>query len=681
MNRGPTPDLEGARGQTAAFGNELSAARRRGDLLVKLAVALNAGNDSTLVEVALTGLGELDGVHHAVWVGSSTTTDCTPNLRLLELNRQFPEVGIESLVWQVIQAGEALYLHASSQHLALVIEPVRSAFNGVVGALLLARDFKLGELEPDLRALLAAVAALVGVAVERDRHASDTAALRVAERALQESEIRRRLALEAARLGDWDLDLVNQSATRSQEHDRIFGYATPPTAWNFELFLSHVDPEDRSQVNRRFAGAMERGENWEFECRINRADGRPAWIWAQGLHVLNASGTPSHLIGVVQDITQRKNSEALHTRLVAELEFERSRLMAVLEQMPVAVWIAEAPTGKIVLGNSQSERTLGYPYRASSAIEGYSLDYQGFHQDGRRVESHEWPLARALNGETIQSEELQLSRADGSRVWLNLSAAPILDSSGRIQAAVVAGQDVTERRDLLNRLGEVNELQKRFVADAAHELRAPLTAIRGNLSLLQRFNVSDAERDEILGDVHRESERLSRLVADLLDMARGDGAGGGRREPVNFSATLLEAWRVSRGLSERHQFVLGELGAVTVMGDADRLKQLALILLENAIKYTPAGGSVRLSTNLRPDRVEFTVADSGPGIADQDLPHIFERFYRAERGRAHGDDPGGTGLGLPIAQLIVDRHGGEISVQSELGRGTAFTVWLPLAQR
>lgn len=239
---------------------------------------------------------------------------------------------------------------------------------------------------------------------------------------------------------------------------------------------------------------------------------------------------------------------------------------------------------------------------------------------------------------------------------------------------------------MLNSLQSAHALQQRFVSDASHELRAPLTAMQANLDLIRRHpEAPAAERDEAFAEVERESGRLTRLVADLLALARADAGVTLKRQSVDLDALLLDAFRTARALAHGQEVTLEPFEPVQVMGDEDRLKQLMLILLDNAFKYTPADGRVTLGVRrLAPDaghteaQAEILVSDTGVGVNADDLPHVFERFYRADPAR--GRDPGGTGLGLPIAQWIVEQHGGSVTLQSAPGQGTIARVRLPLAR-
>lgn len=233
--------------------------------------------------------------------------------------------------------------------------------------------------------------------------------------------------------------------------------------------------------------------------------------------------------------------------------------------------------------------------------------------------------------------------------------------------------------EMLESIDAAYQTQKRFVSDASHELRAPLTALQGNLELLRRKQtMSEAEREEILTEIECEANRMTRLVADLLVLARADAGIALKHCPVDLDAIVLEAFREARHLVQGQVLTLDPFVPARVEGDEDRLKQLVLLLLDNALKYTPAKGLVTVGLTLKGAEVEVIVSDTGLGISTEDLPHVFERFYRADPAR--GRDPGGTGLGLSIARWIVEQHKGDIRIESELKKGTTVRVRLPLCE-
>ena len=233
-------------------------------------------------------------------------------------------------------------------------------------------------------------------------------------------------------------------------------------------------------------------------------------------------------------------------------------------------------------------------------------------------------------------------------------------------------------RDLANanaRLEHALAVQRRFVADASHELRTPLTIIRANADVLGWTDAGDPlERAQALADLAGEAERMGRLVDDLLTLARADAGQVLTPRPTPALPVLEDAYRRARTLAIEQEVALERADDATVHADPDALGQLLLILVENALKYTPAGGRVALALRLDGAEARLSVADTGPGIDPVDLPHIFERFYRAEAARATS----GSGLGLAIARWLAEQQGGRIDVASTSGQGSVFTVVLPV---
>ncbi|HEX3031496.1 MAG TPA: HAMP domain-containing sensor histidine kinase [Bacillota bacterium] len=219
--------------------------------------------------------------------------------------------------------------------------------------------------------------------------------------------------------------------------------------------------------------------------------------------------------------------------------------------------------------------------------------------------------------------------------------------------------------------------QKRFVANASHELRTPLTVISGNVELLRRMDeLDEATRKEVLEDIVADTGRLTRLVNDLLSLARADAGYEMPLEVLNLQEIVAEIERQApllRGNVEFTGLPRETQGPVRVIGNADYLQQLLLIILDNALKYTPAGGRVWLTLEDRPGLVGLAVHDTGQGIIQEDLARIFQPFFRADKARVGR----GTGLGLSIAQWIVEKHGGTIEAVSTIGEGSTFTIWLP----
>ena len=264
------------------------------------------------------------------------------------------------------------------------------------------------------------------------------------------------------------------------------------------------------------------------------------------------------------------------------------------------------------------------------------------------------------------------------------------------------GQVVETFNEMLAFLESASQAQRRFVADASHELRAPLTTIQGNLAFLQRHadELPPEERRTMLSDAYEEALRLAELVEELLLLARADASGAtaagdrleesatpkstGSAAPVELDRAVLQLVRQLRRRLEiagsEVQLEVGHIEPVRVHGDEESLRRVMLILLDNAIKYTPFRGEegeerVIVSLERADGQAVLRVRDTGIGIDPADLPHIFERFYRADRARSRQ----GTGLGLSIAQTLVEQMGAHITAESIPGKGSTFSVWFPLA--
>jgi signal transduction histidine kinase len=269
----------------------------------------------------------------------------------------------------------------------------------------------------------------------------------------------------------------------------------------------------------------------------------------------------------------------------------------------------------------------------------------------------------------VTKAALQITSADDLSRRIPYSGSPN-DEVGQLVAAF----NLT-----LSRLENLFTTQRRFLADVGHELRTPLTVIKGNVGLMRKLKDFD---EESLVTIEDEVDRLTRMVGDLLLLAQAEsGKIPLANELVELDTLLLEVLNQMQVLTrDRVTLNLGDIDQVLVCGDRDRLKQVAVNLIGNAINYTPKGGEIVVGLGKVNDRAQFTVTDNGPGIPPEDLPHIFERFYRGEKSRTRQKDGKGYGLGLSIAYWIVRNHGGRIEVNSTLGKGTTFCVWLPLAK-
>ena len=232
---------------------------------------------------------------------------------------------------------------------------------------------------------------------------------------------------------------------------------------------------------------------------------------------------------------------------------------------------------------------------------------------------------------------------------------------------------------MLDRLDRAFQRQRQFTADASHELRTPLTMLSSQIDVALQRTRTPAEYKELLRSLRDDAARMSRLVNELLTLARADaGQQLLTREKLDLDELVGSVVAAMQPLATQQGVQLTESTTpAPVLGDQTRLTQLLMNLVDNALRYTPAGGSVTVTVRANSDSTELRVADTGSGIAPEHLPHLFERFYRGDLARARSE--GGAGLGLAIAQWIVEAHGGRIGVESEVGRGSVFKVSLPSA--
>ena len=263
------------------------------------------------------------------------------------------------------------------------------------------------------------------------------------------------------------------------------------------------------------------------------------------------------------------------------------------------------------------------------------------------------------------------------------SAAADIAESRQLSRRVADGNGTDELgrlartfNSMLASLEDAYQAQVRFVSAASHELRTPLTVVQANLDLLRSRHVSNGERETAIAEAHAEAGRMTRLVSDLLVLARADAGAPIRRERVELDRVLLDVVGETRHLVRGQRIEVTSVEPVSVLGDPDRLKQVVLNLCENAIKYTPEGGRVTVAIRREGNQAVVTIADTGIGISAADMPHVFERFYRADPARSR--DAGGSGLGLSIAKWVIREHAGTIDLTSDQGHGTTATIRVPL---
>jgi two-component system sensor histidine kinase ResE len=284
---------------------------------------------------------------------------------------------------------------------------------------------------------------------------------------------------------------------------------------------------------------------------------------------------------------------------------------------------------------------------------------------------------RSAIRDTLDSGLKQATEIAARDRLFELTVSPLKDTAASPIAAVAVAHDVTAARQL-------DRLRTRFVSDVSHELRTPLTAIKGFIETLREGAAKDrSTRDRFLETIDRETDRLIRMANELLLLARADvGQLVLRRDEVDLGSVVGRAVLQLAGPASAQDITIRqshEGDPIVVLADADRIQQVLINLLDNAVRHTPSGGAVAVSVRRSGREAMCTVTDTGPGIPREELPHLFERFYRGDRSRVRGASHGGAGLGLSIARALVEAHGGRIWVESEPAQGAAVSFSLPLS--
>ncbi|MFH0809894.1 MAG: ATP-binding protein [Pseudomonadota bacterium] len=438
--------------------------------------------------------------------------------------------------------------------------------------------------------------------------------------------------------------------------------------------IEYLAEEDRAAF-RELLARLSRGMASE-DCRLNMTT--RGWTFTAALTVAcmrDFRGSVTGLRWLARDISEHRRLED-----EARAGWEKQRavwLKTILDELPAAVVIATAPDGRIEMANAAAEAMWGIaPARVTPGE--WNKRWRLLRPDGTEVGDSEFALTRAvLQGEHVQGEEYTMEQADGSRVSFSANAAPFFED-GRVTGGALVFRNITTEKEVQSRLEAAGRLKDEFLSLASHELKTPITSIRLFTELATRR--PDRVDTGLMETVTRQAEQLVRLVDDLLhaSMCRLG------RLPVEMRP--LDLADLLRGLCDRmrqayttHQLIClipGE--AVTIAADPPRVEQIFFNLLENAKKFSHERGRIFLELHANGEKATVSVRDEGIGIAPQDMPHVFECFYKP---LAHQAIYPGLGVGLYICQEIVKLHGGRIWAESKEDGGSEFFVELPLVNK
>lgn len=347
----------------------------------------------------------------------------------------------------------------------------------------------------------------------------------------------------------------------------------------------------------------------------------------------------------------------------AELVQAMERVQAILDNSPDAILLVTRD-GRIEAINPAFSRIFGYSRRAAHKL---SPDELAVEEDAERFKT---AIQAALNAADTARVEFTARRQNGETFDADAALASIPSLEGT-SGFVCSVRDISMMKD-------VERMKDSFISTAAHELRTPLTSILGFSEILLTRSVGETRRERYITTIYRQSAQLAQIIDEMLDISRLEAGRGLKMhlEPVDLVELLDDVIQPFTGASTRHSFELKlEPDLPVVPGDPFRLAQVVRNLVSNAVKYSPEGGPIRIEAHTEKDVVRISVEDKGMGIRPEQLEHIFEKFYRIE---APNTAIPGTGLGLSISELIVKAHGGEITVESEPGKGSIFAFTLPL---
>ncbi len=457
-----------------------------------------------------------------------------------------------------------------------------------------------------------------------------------------------------------------------------------------EQWMAVIYPEDRERIQAQLRGVLASGGPYEFEYRVLLPDtGEHLWVVARGTQPRAERGQPERLRGVLVDITARKRAEQEVARQAeelkqsqAELQRQTQMLQSVLDSMAEGVVVADR-NGQFVVFNAAAARIMQRG-PSENGFEQWPDEYGVFLPDMvTPYPSDQLPLVRAMAGEAVDGAEQfvrHTSLPDGT--WISVTARPWEDER-EIVGGVAVLRDITREKHAAGLLEAAKKeaesasaAKSEFLSRMSHELRTPLNSVLGFAQLLELESLSDEQADNVQ-HILRSGRLLLDLINEVLDLSRIEaGRLGLSPEPVRMREALRDALDVVRPLAAQQNVNINPDVVLRcdrhVVADRQRLKQVLLNLLANAVKFNRPGGSVRISCEQLPHNcLRVEIADTGRGIRAEDLPKLFQPF---ERLGAEQEGISGTGLGLALSKRLLEAMGGSIAVDSTEGVGSVFYI-------
>ena len=403
------------------------------------------------------------------------------------------------------------------------------------------------------------------------------------------------------------------------------------------------------------------------------------WFETFYMPIRDDDGTITGMAGVSTDITERKHAEEERNRWLvreqaarADLEKQQQWLETILNLLPTPLLVIEPGTARVTFANKAADELAGGKFPTGVPGEEYDAVYICYDAEGNRIPNEQMPGVRVARGERLQNFQMDWETPAGRRSLL-LDADILPPMYGHPKTALVMFQDITELKALEKRKDE-------FISMASHELKTPVTSIKGFTQLLQRRfrQRDDVQSLQFLDRMDGQLNKLTKLISDLLDISRMQtGKLEYREEYFDLEALVQEIIENLQGTAQTHQIQFESQSYAPVFADRDRVGQVLINLLTNAIKYSPNADTVIVRVSAEPENACVSVQDFGIGISKAHQEKIFERFYQVTE-PLEKTYPG-LGIGLYISSEIIKRHGGRIWVESQKGQGATFNFSLPLA--
>ena len=481
-------------------------------------------------------------------------------------------------------------------------------------------------------------------------------------RAIRESRERLDMALNGANLGLWDWDVTSGETLFDETWLSMLGYQIGDLDLNFSTWETLIHPDDRARVAEKLQDHLEQGsKTYQVDHRLRTKEGDWKWIATHGQVVeRDSDGKALRMLGIHIDIDKRVRQEEA-------LRHSEQRLSTILNAIPEGMLISDPRSRKVQQVNPAGVALLGGD---EATIVG--RDTCEFFPDLQDID------AARISEYDLEPQDTVLVRPDGHEIPVLRARVPIelLDGTYFLISFINNAAQKQAEQALQNNIA----MKTNFVSNVSHELRTPMASILGFAgTILRDKGMDDETKMDFIRIIHEEGQRLTRLIENVLDISRMEaGTTHYQLAPMMMETVLEEALQTQRVMAGKKDInlevdVMEDLPLVKASPDA--IRQLAVNLISNAIKFTDPGGTVAVSTFAEGDEIVLKVRDTGIGIPAEHLPHIFDKFYRV----AHaGREDEGTGIGLAIVKDIADQHGARVSVESEFGAGTTFFFRIPI---